>query len=380
MRFSTSYQLLVIALVSTIASSYTDGWAGDGNEVIDQTFCGAGVVGNGVCEIVVDENGEALEPCCSNAGFCGYGLAYCGETGEGGGEGYCEIDPLIAGACLTEGECCSEFGFCSTQFCGEGGGGEGGGECLLDEDCLIQADCVAGDCCCSQYGYCGTSAEYCGGGEETGGIGKTTAPTFVPIVTPAPTPEPTGATEPLVTEAPVTPAPTDGTEQVTPVPTTNAPTSEHKEDGWAGDAHPTLNPTEEPTASIAPTDGTEFVNPLPTSEAPTSEHKEDGWGGDAHLDTLHPTMYPTMYPTDNTETNTDGWGGDAYQPIDREDTHSADTLFVHGKSGKSSKGSKSSRYGTEYQSSYMFANSSPVTSSNSIASMLVTAMIVALLK
>ena len=76
MKFSTSYQLLVIALVSTIASSYTDGWAGDGNEVIDQTFCGAGVVGNGVCEIVVDENGEALEPCCSNAGFCGYGDAF----------------------------------------------------------------------------------------------------------------------------------------------------------------------------------------------------------------------------------------------------------------------------------------------------------------
>ena len=127
MNFSTSYQLLVLALVSTIASSYTDGWAGDGNEVIDQTFCGAGVVGNGVCEIVVDENGVALEPCCSIAGFCGYGLAYCGETGEGGGEGYCEIDPAIAGACLTEGECCSEFGFCSTQFCGEGSGGAGGG-------------------------------------------------------------------------------------------------------------------------------------------------------------------------------------------------------------------------------------------------------------
>jgi chitinase len=172
MNFSTSYQLLVLALVSTIASSYTDGWAGDGNEVIDQTFCGAGVVGNGVCEIVVDENGVALEPCCSIAGFCGYGLAYCGETGEGGGEGYCEIDPAIAGACLTEGECCSEFGFCSTQFCGEGSGGAGGGECLLDEDCLIQADCVAGDCCCSEYGYCGTSAEYCGGGEITGGSAR----------------------------------------------------------------------------------------------------------------------------------------------------------------------------------------------------------------
>jgi hypothetical protein len=89
-------------------------------------------------------------------------------------------------------------------------------------------------------------------------------------------------------------------------------------------------------------------------------------------------MYPTMYPTDNTEAITDGWGGDAYQPIDRETPPSADTLFVHGKSGKSSKSSKSSRYGT--QSSYMFANSSPVTSSNSIARMLVAAMIIALLK
>lgn len=368
MKFSTSYQLLVLALISTIASSVSDGWAGDGNEVIEQTFCGLGVVGSGVCEIVVDENGVALEPCCSIAGFCGYGLAYCGETGEGGGEGYCEIDPLIAGACLTEGECCSEFGFCSTQFCGEGDAG--GGECLLDEDCLIQADCVAGDCCCSPYGYCGTSVEYCGGGENTGGIGKTTAPSIVPIVTPAPT-------EPIVTPAPVTPAPTDGTEFVNPVHTTGAPTSEHKEDGWAGDAHPTMNPTDEPTASTAPTDGTEFVNPVPTTGAPTSEHKEDGWGGDAHLDTLHPTMYPTMYPTDNTEAITDGWGGDAYQAID---TPSATTLFVNGKSGKSSKSSKSSRYGTESQSSYMFVNSSPVISSNSIASMLVAAMIVAFIK
>lgn len=359
MKFSTPYQLLVLALSSTIGSSSTDGWAGDGNEVIDTTMCGGGVVGNGICEVVVDENGKSLEPCCSVAGFCGFGLAYCGETGEGGGEGYCEMDPSIAGACLTEGECCSEFGFCSLEFCD---GGAGGGECFLDDDCLIQADCSAGDCCCSQYGYCGTSAEHCGGGTDTGGIGKTTAPTFVPIVTPNPT---VTVTE-LVTPAPtasVTSEPTDDAELVNPAPTTEAPTSEHKEDGWAGDAHPTMNPTEEPTAPI---------EPIPSP---------DGWGGDAHhLDTLHPTLLPTALPTDNTEAITDGWGGDEHEEIDREGTGSGDTLFLHSKSGKSSKGEKMSKYGAEYKSSYMLANSSPVTSSNSVSSMLVAVMIIALLK
>ncbi len=96
------YQLLVFALSFAIVSSAT---------------CGGGDRGDGICPM----EGE----CCSKFGYCGRGRAYCGDNGEGGGEGLCEID---SGACLTEGECCSNYGYCGTgvDYCESGKSGKSG--------------------------------------------------------------------------------------------------------------------------------------------------------------------------------------------------------------------------------------------------------------
>lgn len=388
MKLSTLYQLLAVPLLVTVGSSacstggsrsrnieeidldqtpceQTDGWTGDGsNEVIvrtDATMCGYGAVGNGVCPTFVDTYGLEVSPCCSLLGYCGLGLAYCGESGTGGGEGLCEIDPSIAGACLTDGECCSEFGFCSVDSCAATGGG--GGECSVDDDCLVQADCSDGTCCCSQYGYCGTGTDYCGVGDIVPeGTNKTVAPTTMAIrVTTAPTPFPTGVAI-VETISPNALAPTN---QLTP------------------------EPTESQNSDTAP---------------PTSEQKYgDSWGGDAHLDTLHPTLNPTQVPTSNVEPFPSGWGGDDYEEIDREEdgdssggsgwgssgdysghgSTTEDVTMFHSKSGKSSKsskGSKGSSDGDYTTSSLMYANTAPPSAPKSVLSVWVAVLIVVLLK
>ncbi|KAH9560611.1 hypothetical protein CY35_06G114700 [Sphagnum magellanicum] len=67
------------------------------------------------------------------------------------------------------GKCCSQYGWCgcTIDYCGSGSGCQshcsgcsgGGGSA----ECNSSNPCPRGDCC-SQYGFCGSTEDYCGNG------------------------------------------------------------------------------------------------------------------------------------------------------------------------------------------------------------------------